>query len=67
MELIKMEDAVPLWRVTAGFPDGNRISASDVVEIELEDPDFIKVNQRNGEYILIFHSGRPQYMEVVAQ
>lgn len=68
MELVQFPDPVQeKWRVRVVYENGITCSLSDVVGVNSDDPDFIQVNQANGDYLLVFHTGRPQFMEVTAE
>lgn len=68
MELVQLPvPETERWKVRVVFENGMTAGLSDVVGVNTDDPDFIQVNQANGDYLLVFHTGRPQFMEVIAE
>lgn len=67
MELVQLPRDEDSWRVKVMFENGVTIGLADVVGVNTDDPDFIQVTQKNDDYLLVFHTGRPLYMEVTAE
>ena len=65
MHVVDIADRKELWQVRVQYENGAVISLSDVVGVDTDDVDMVKVYQDNGDYLLVFYSGRPQFMEVV--